>query len=58
MSEHKITTMENYALLYFRIPYCAQKRIPMSNCQVSVIDAINTVVKSYVEANNSFLDFG
>ena len=24
MSEHKITIVENYALLYFRIPYCTE----------------------------------
>ena len=53
MSEHKITIMVKYVLLYFRIPHWAQKRICMSNCQVSVMATVYMVIKSYVEANNA-----
>ena len=45
--------MENYVLLYFRIPYCEQKQMSMSNFQVSVVAAIFKAVKSYVEASNA-----
>ena len=38
-----------FAVLYLRIPYCAQKRMSTSNCRVIVIVAIYKVVESYVE---------